>query len=318
MVIPGLLFVMNSFGQADSLSKKDKAILDSMIKNDPLLNMLREKKGSTVDLSIGIGNGSFSSHNLAANATGVTNQLIFTPALFYHHKSGFGIGISPFITKDSSKMAVYQTGITASYDYEGEEVNTGISYTRYLTDTKKYNSFSLYQNDIFAYIKKASGIIQPGISIGYANGNYKDISLVTFTPQPPLPPIPRLVRDSTNNKASYFSLSASAEHDFSFYTLFDKNDELDVVPSFFVNAGSDKNTTTHTNRLYDRIRALSNRKKVTENNKFQLQSVGFSLDLTYTIGKFYFQPNIYLDYYLPSTTATRVSSIFSIVAGISF
>ena len=310
------LFVFNGYSQKDTLSRSDKAALDSMIKNDEFLKLL--DKTSTVDISIGIGNGSFSGANLAVNATGVTNQIVFTPALFYHHKSGFSVGISPFFTKDSSKMVLYQTGLTASYDYYGKDVNTGVSYTRYLSDANKYNNKSLYQNDIFAYLKKAKGLIQPGISIGYASGNYKEVNLVTFIPPLPAPQVPRLVRDSTNNKASYFSFSASAEHDFSWYNVFDKDDEFDLVPSLIVNTGSDKNTATHTNRLYDRLPKLSNRKKVTENNKFQLQSIAASLDITYTIGKFYLQPNIYVDYYLPSTTAKRLSSIFSVVAGITF
>ena len=317
-LLSAILLLFNGYSQKDTLSKNDKAALDSMIKNDEFLKMLDKDKVSRVDVSIGIGNGSFSGDNPAVNATGVTNQVVITPALFYHHKSGLSIGISPFFTKDSSKMVLYQTGLTASYDYYGKEVNTGVSYTRYLSDANKYNNKSLYQNDIFAYLKKAKGLIQPGISIGYASGNYKEVNLVTFIPPPPAPQVPRLVRDSTNNKTSYFSFSASAEHDFSWYNVFDKDDEFDLVPSLIVNTGSDKNTATHTNRLYDRLHKLSNRKKVTENNKFQLQSIAASLDITYTIGKFYLQPNIYVDYYLPSTTAKRLSSIFSVVAGITF
>ena len=128
-----------------------------------------------------------------------------------------------------------------------------------------------------------------------------------------------LVKDSTNNKASYFSATISVGHDFSIYKIFSDKDELDIVPSVFLNSGSDKTTITHTNRLYDRLPANSRLKKTqAENNKFQLQSLAFSLDLTYSIGKFFIQPNIYLDYYLPSTTSKRFSSIYSLTAGFSF
>ena len=45
------LFVLNGYSQKDTLSRSDKAALDSMIKNDEFLKLL--DKTSTVDISIG-------------------------------------------------------------------------------------------------------------------------------------------------------------------------------------------------------------------------------------------------------------------------
>ena len=232
-----ILFTFNGYSQKDTLSKNDKAALDSMIKNDEFLKMLDKDKVSRVDLSIGIGNVTFSGDNQAVNATGVTNQVVITPALFYHHKSGLSIGISPFFTKDSSKMVLYQTGLTGSYDYYGKDVNAGISYTRYLSDGNKYNNKSLYQNDIFGYIKKAKGLIQPGASMGYASGKYKEVNLVTFTPPLPAPQVPRLVKASPNTKASSFSFSASAEHDFTCPNVLTRYYKFDPVPYLIIITG---------------------------------------------------------------------------------
>ena len=301
--------------QTDSLSAKDKALLDSMMNNDEFLKLMKAKDKNSVDISIGFGNGAFSEHNNAANATGVVNQIIFTPTVIYHTKTGFSFGATGFITDDStSSTRLYQTGLSAAYDYYGEKIHTGISYTRYLSDKNKYNSKSLYQNDIYGYIKKAKGILQPGLALGFANGDYKEAVLVLVR-RPFLGDT--LVRDSTSNKASYFSASASIEHDFSFYNLFSKDDELDFVPSFIVNMGSDKLTQTHNNKIFNK-RILSKRKKTDATNKFQLQSVAASFDFTYGIGKFFLQPNLYLDYYLPQTTTSRWSAIFSVTAGVSF
>jgi hypothetical protein len=273
-----------------------------------------------VDISIGVGNGSFSSHNNAANATGVVNQLIFTPSIVYNTKTGFTIGVTGFVTDDSTgKLNLYQTGLSAGYTYYGKTILTGISYTRYLSDKNKYNTKALYQNDIYGYIKKVKGIIQPGLALGYANGNYKEASYTSFI-------LKRLLRpdtlisgfDSTDNRVSYFSASASAEHNFSFYKLFSKNDGLDFTPALIINCGSDKNTQTHTNRIFDRVKKLNAVKKVQSDNKFQLQSVAASFDFTYSVGKFFLQPNLYLDYYLPETTGKRMTAIFSVTAGFSF
>ncbi|WP_462254617.1 hypothetical protein [Ferruginibacter sp.] len=301
--------------QTDSLSAKDKAMLDSMMENDEFLKMIKEQSKNSVDISVGLGNGAFSSNNNAANATGIDNQIIFTPSIIYHTKNGFSFGATGFLTSDSTnKLELYQTGISAAYDYYGKKVLAGFSYTRYLSDKNKYNTKSLYQNDVYGYIKRAKGILQPGLTSGFANGNYNEVVLV-LRKRPLLGDT--LVRDSTSNKASYFSVSGSVEHDFSFYKLFSKDDKLDFVPSLIINFGSDKLTQTHLNKVFNR-QILSSRKRVEATNKFQLQSVAASFDFTYGIGKFFLQPNVYLDYYLPETTATRFAAIFSVTAGVSF
>jgi hypothetical protein len=321
-----LLFVLVAnctvvIAQSEPLSAKDKALLDSMMENDEFLKLMKGgKKRNTLDIEIGIGNRAFSSENQAVNATSILDQLIFTPSVVYNTKSGFGFGITGFATSDSlGNLQLYQTGLSAVYEYYGKEIFAGLSYTRYLSDVKKYNNKSLYQNDIYGYIKKARGIIQPGIAMGYANGNYKEVSVASFVLNRPLNPrgdTTIIGKDSTDNKTSYFSLSGSIDHDFSFYKLFSKGDELDFTPSLIINFGSDKNTQTHTNKLFNRP-ALSKRKRVEFSNKFQLQSVAASFDFTYSVGKFYLQPNLYLDYYLPETTAKRLSTIFSVTAGFS-
>jgi hypothetical protein len=218
------------------------------------------------------------------------------------------------------KSELYQTGLSAAYDYYGKKIHAGISYTRFLSDKNKYNTKSLYQNDFYGYFKKAKGIIQPGLAIGFSNGSYKEWNLASFVLRRPLNPrgdTTIYARDSTSNATSYFSVSANIEHDFSFYAVFSKKDELDFVPSLIVNCGSDSYTQTHTNKLFDR-KGFSKFKRVDGNNKFQLQSIAASADLTYSIGKFFLQSNLYLDYYLPETTTKRLSVIYAVTAGLTF
>lgn len=307
------VFVLTGYGQKDSLSKADKATLDSMMKNDAFLDLMKEGRKNSLDVSIGVGNGSFSAHNQAVNATGTNNLVIFTPAVFYRTKVGFSVGVTGYLTSDSGKMELYQTGVSAAYDYAGKVVNAGVSYTRFISDQSKYNSKSIYQNDLYAYIKKSSGIIKPVLALGFSGGKFKEISPIIF------PPNSGIVRkDSTDNNTSYFSTSVGIEHDLNFNNVFSKNDELDIIPALAVNAGSDKTTTTHINKAFSNIKALSRRARSAATTKFQLQSVSASVDITLSIGKFFLQPNIYIDYYLPSTTAKRLSGIYSLTAGFSF
>lgn len=328
-----LAFSISTFcavAQIDTLSQKDKLALDSMMKNDEFLKLMKDEAKSAVDVSIGFGNGAFSTDNKAANATGVTNQLIIMPSVLYRTKAGFSFGITGFLTNSTvnNKLELYQTGLSAAYDYYGDDVRTGISYTRFLSDKNKYNTKSLYENDIFGYVKKAKGAIQPGLSLGFANGNYKEVvfrsELVTYTVPFSFPRRDTTVLiagyDSTNNKTSYFSLSANVSHDFSFYKVFSKDDEFDFTPSLIVNFGSDKLTVTHTNKIFDRLKLqrLQNKKQMELTNKFQVQSVAASFDFTYSVGKFFLQPNLYLDYYLPETSSQRLSTIFSVTTGFTF
>ena len=315
----------SAIGQKDTLSKEDKRLLDSMFKNDEFINMMMKRDKNYLDVSIGIGNGAFSAQNNAANATGVDKQLIYTAAVTYRLKNGLSFGVTAYVTGDSSsKPEIYQTGLTAGYDYYGKTILAGASYTRYLSNQNKYNSKSLYQNDLFAYAKLAKGIFQPGISVGYVTGKYKETNLVTFqrptrNPNPP-PAITYTTvsgKDSTDNTTSYFTLSANVGHDFAFYNVLSKKDELDFVPTLILNMGSDKLTQTHTNKIFDRP-ALSKRKKSEFSNKFQLQSVAASLDFTFMIKKFFIQPIVYFDYYLPETTYNRFSTVFSVTSGFSF
>jgi hypothetical protein len=317
---------LSVMGQTDSLSKDDKRLLDSMFKNDEFFKMMKKDK-NYLDVSIGIGNGEFSAHNNAANATGVDKQLIYTPAVTYRLKNGLSFGVSAFITGDSSgKPEIYQTALAAGYDYYGKTIFAGGSYTRYLSNQNKYNSKSLYQNDLNAYIKLAKGILQPGISVGYVAGKYREIDYVSFKrtvhlPNPPPNGRDTIItingKDSTDNKTSYFTVAASVGHDFAFYNVFSKKDELDFIPTLILNMGSDKLTQTHTNKVFDRP-AFSKQKKSDYTNKFQLQSVAASFDFTFMIKKFFLQPIVYFDYYLPETTENRFSTIFSVTAGVSF
>ena len=314
-----LVLIFPAQAQKDSLSKADKAILDSMFKNDEFFKMMKEKDKNSFEVKLGLGNGSFSTKNKAVNASGMVNLLVFNPALVYSLKSGFSFGVTGFAVSDSGKLDLYQTGINAAYDYDGDKVKTGISYTRYLADLKKYNSKCIYQNDIYAYVKKAKGALQPGISLGFSSGKFKEIDIIRI--KRPIVGDTIRVKDSTDNTSKNFSVSASVEHDFYFYKLFDKKDEFDFVPAFLVNAGIEKGTSVTTNRLYQLLMTKLNRSRQLRNtpsNKFELQSVALSLDGTYGIGKFFLQTNLYFDYYLPSTTAKRFNTFYTITAGLSF
>lgn len=314
--------------QKDTLTIAEKQMLDSMLANDPLLQMLKNLKRNIFFVSLAAGNGSFSTHNNQANATGYVKRLIMMPSLQYFTKSGFNFGTTGFISSDSLRgTSLYQLGVTAGYAYTGSKVNTGISYTRNLRVGREYNSRSLYQNDFYGYLRSAKGAVRPGMTIGFTNGKYKEASYVTYSrvihlnnPPPNGRDTTIILRsfDSTNNKTSFLSISANASHELNFKHLFTKTDGVEFTTTMMINFGSDRLEQEHTNAIFDRSRALNRIKRFEASNNLRLQSCAVSFNAAYILNNFYLQPNIYIDYYLPATTSKRLSTIFSVSAGMYF
>jgi hypothetical protein len=284
-----------------------------------LLDSLDEKLVSYFDVSLGIGNGSFSVNNNSVNASQAqVNKLYYTPSIGYRHKSGFGISVTPYFTTENGNLKTYQTAVTPSYDYESNKISTGISFTKFIIDTKSYTSNSTYQNDLYAYIKYTKNHIQPTLSLGYAAGTFKERIFVDS-----ITVLNRRIAifDSTKNDIKDFSVSFGIEHVFNFDNIFTKNGTLTFTPQIVLNAGSEKFKSTITNERRVANATRTNRLKSltqTDNAAFTFQSLALSLRADYYIGNFIISPNFYIDYYLPPTTEKRLSNVFSFSIGYTF
>lgn len=304
-------------------TSNEKKVLDSLEDAKlflALLDSLDEKPTSYFNVSLGVGNGSFSVNNNSVNATQAqVNKLYYTPSIAYHHKSGVGISITPYFTTIDGNLKTYQTAITPSYDYESNKISTGISFTKFIADTKSYTSNSTYQNDLYAYFKSTKSYIQPILTIGYASGTFNEIS---FRDSLKLPNRTIAIFDSTKNDIKDFSVSLGIEHVFNFDSVFTKKGTLTFTPQIVVNAGAEKFKSTITNRRAAAAVATGNRrlKSLTQsaNSPFAFQSIAFSLSADYYIGNFIISPNFYIDYYLPATTQKRLSNVFSFSVGYAF
>ncbi len=311
--------------QTDSLTKEEKRLLDSMFNNDEFIKLFLDKDKSYVDLSAGIGNGIFSIKNNALNAEQAqTNKIYYTGTAAYFHKTGLALSLTGFLTPDRGKLQLYQYAISPSYTYNKKNFAAGISYTRFIEGSDAGFEISPFKNDFYASGVYKKTWLQPGLSIGYSFGKqveYYDTSF-WFTPQPPAPPRIIHLKDTITTRLSSFMVSVSATHKWSFWDLLNKKDALQIQPTILLNAGDQKWETTHSSRLFNKFPRLANilKRKFGDgsgSDNFQLQSLGLSTTVTYYFGKFYLQPKIYLDYYLPSTTEERLTSLFSVVAGFS-
>ncbi|MBC7904604.1 MAG: hypothetical protein H7Y27_14365, partial [Gemmatimonadaceae bacterium] len=116
----------------DSLFAKGDttSVIDSLMEGfDEYLDSLSKPK-SFATISVGIGNRTFSVNNNSLNTQATASRLSFTPSIGYYHKSGLGISGTAFIAGFDGNTKVYQYALTPSFDYMGERVSAGISYTR--------------------------------------------------------------------------------------------------------------------------------------------------------------------------------------------
>lgn len=319
-LIPVLLFsFLVKTTTAQIISADSLKILHDLFKDEELSKLIdsAENPHSIAKFSMGIGNKLFSVKNNSLNTSqSQVNKIYYIPSVSYYHKSGFGIGVMPYITNNNGCLKIYQTAITPSYDFDNKFISTGISYSYYVANNKSYNNNSIYQHELYSYIQYTKSYIKPIISLGYSAGNFKEINVFTvqFINT-------RTIRDSTKNNIKNFSVSAGVEHSFSADSIFSNKDAFMFTPQLMLLAGSEKYTSTHLNKAYDillkRSRTIKSRTQTT-NAGLALQSLALSLDATYSFGKFFISPNIYTDYFLPETTEKRLTTVFSIAFGVSF
>ncbi len=308
-----LLFLISltcsfAYGQTDSLTREEKMALDSMFKNDEFFNLMFKKKKSFFEISVGAGNQLLSTNNNNANAGELRSSFALVPGVSYTHKSGFGLALNSFFASDSGQFKPYQYSINPYFEHYGKSINLGIYYTRYIFNSSSNFSPNPFQNAFYGNLVYTKTFIEPGLSIGYASGQFTDSFLLAGTS----------IRRKLKVKLSDFSLSPYVQHNFYFYKLFSKEDGLSLTPSLMLVAGRQRVKLEEFKRSqladFPRLRDyLKNRFE--SDSKFQLQSLAGSLTLKYQYKKFYISPNLYLDYYLPSTTGERLTTLFSVVAG---
>lgn len=317
-----LCFCSFVYAQTDSLTftKEEMRMLDSMFKNDEFIKLMMGKDKSYFDVNVMMSNGIFSFDNNALNAGQArTNKIYYTPSVSYNHKSGLGISINGSFATDDGSLKMYQYAISPSYSFRNKNFDVGISYTRYIKGSATQFQINPFKNDLYGSAAYKKSWIEPGLALGYSFGKQVEYYDTAFWF------LNRVVhlRDTITTKLGSLSLALSASHQWQFNRLMNKKDAIQIRTSLILNTGSQKWNISHSNSLLNRRPIVQNIVKRrygdgTTSTAFNIQSAAFAANLIYYYGKFYLQPQIYLDYYLLSTTEKKLTSIFSITAGVSF
>lgn len=323
--LTGILFFSESFGQTN---RTDKQIMDSLLKNDEMMKMINDldKPSSYFRVNIGFGNKLYSNQNKAVESLQNISQLVISPSVAYYHKSGFGISFTGFLLNENNKTNFYQYSISPFYNYsKGKVVDASFSYAHYFEKDIYSSSSSPIQNEFYGSLLFKKPWLKTGIASGYSSGTYHEIIHIDTSITVSTQPVKVKYIDTTTNKISSFSIAGSLEHSFEFFNLFSKKDGLSITPQLSLITGinsykvSHKSTVDYYNAFTKkRLKRIRHFQSQSGNDKYQVQSIGFDLDLNYSLGIFYFEPEIYFDYYLPETNDNRLTQIFNFNIGITF
>lgn len=319
------LISSNTFAQKDST---DKQIMDSLIQNDEFLKMLNnfDDRVSYLKVSASIGNSLLDNNNRALQSFQKVNHVVFSPSIGYFHKSGFGVSLTGYLMNENEETKFYQYTVSPSYEYtKSDIVNAYVFYTHYFVRDIYNVSSSPVQNDLYGGVVLKKSFINPGISLGYSSGRSDEIIKIDTLLK--IQNRNRHVKyiDTANILLKSFAITGSVEHVFNFFGLISSNDELSFIPQISVVAGINTYKTEHNSSLSDfnaftkkKLMKIRNFYTQSANQKWLMQSLGCDLDLNYSIGKFSFEPELYLSYYLPKTFSKRVTQIFNFNFGMTF
>ena len=321
LTIVSFFLCMKNYGQDTAAVNKGTtgtAITDTAVIND-LMGLLdsTDAPNSYFSANIGLGNKLFSTRNNSINSRqATTSTIIFSPSLGYFHKSGLSLTAGANLLNDGKKgFGVNQYSLTPAFDLlNNKNIGFGISYSHYFVEDK----FSIYsspiQNDLYTYFNYKKWWLEPGIALGFSSGKFTEVTKYTTL-------LGNVLVDTGTFKLKSFSLLPSVSHSFEWYGIFGKNDGIVFIPSLQGNFSSDSTQTISHTIKRNLIRSFNLKRRVPKlqgKNKFEAQSLGLNLDLSYTTGNFSIQPQLYLDYYLPATDQKRFTSVFTLNIGYSF
>jgi hypothetical protein len=297
----------DSLAYPDSLLKEIRTLIDDL-----------DMRQSFFSVSMGVGNRLYSLRNDNINSQQASlNQFALTPMMNYTHRTGLGITAMAYIKGGDGKLTPYQYALSPSYDRLGRgRFAYGISYTHYFTrDDLDFYATPL-KDEVYGYASYRKGWLEPGLSVGWAGGSYRDVRTLDTV----ILGIRRHIVDTTTVSLNDITALASLSHSFDWDDLLKKGDGLSLEPRFSLIAGStafDQRSRfdIFSGRNLQRLKVRN--RSVAGNSGFQFQSVAFSLSATYMIGKWSFTPSYYISYYLQASEKP-FTNLFSLTAMVLF
>lgn len=275
--------------------------------------------------SLSLSKGYYNFDSKTTELLEATKKLTYSPTLGYYNKNGLGITATGFMVDDEKNMNLFQVAVSPSFDYlKNRNIATGVSYTRFFTKDSLPFYTTPIQNELYGYFTFRKWWVRPTIAMSYGWGSRKD-----YSQRETLIQDLRLRRRgftyiNTEETVSDFSVMASVRHDFYWLDVFTYKDHIRFTPQIAFTSGTQKFGFNQSSSTFaTSIRTSSNVLYSTDNIylddeiKFQPLSLTLYLRGEYSLGKFFIQPQLTLDYYMPAET-DNFNSIFSVNVGFIF
>jgi hypothetical protein len=318
----------------DSLKKKDKDTdweIDSTLDYDLLLQDMESfldsisAPHSYLLGSIAVGRGYFNYISKSSSFIETQKSFTYTPALGYFHRSGLSITTTANMLKHDNKLQFYQLAVSPGYDYlENKDLATGFTYTKFFTkDSLPFYTTPL-QNELYAYFTYRKWWIRPTVALSYGWGSRTDYREREALIQDLRLRENGITRINSTESISDFSLITSVRHDFYWLGVLSYKDHFRITPQLSFISGTQKfgfnqSANTYATIIRTNSNVLYNSENVYLDDKLDFQPLSLTMFLRgeYSIGKFFIQPQLVLDYYFP-TKSENFSTLFSVNAGFVF
>jgi hypothetical protein len=263
--------------------------------------------------------------NFTKNPTDLSNNIslfVVSPGIGYFHKSGLGISASSSVVYGEEGYVPFQYSFSGSFDYlKKKTFIAGVSYSRIFTEKGLNFYTSPLQNEGYAYFTYRDHWLKPSVSGTYGWGSRQSVQLqeesirkikkkgAQQSPSPTPTPV------TTNESVVDFNLIASVRHDFYLKKLLSQNDYLRLTPQLSFTSGTQQygfNSVASPSAVQKRNgrSVLSSVQNITLDDKltFQPLSVTMQFRTEYAKGKFFVQPQVFLDYYIPTSSGNFTTS----------
>lgn len=308
-------------------------IIDSIEKElDAFLQLYgKGAQKSYLQLGTGVSNTQASIMNQALNGQQQANSYTVQPTAMYQHKSGFNVAYTGYLLLHPAAATWVQHAVTPGYYSATRHWSAGFYYTRFLGNNRFDGVTSPYQNDWYAFGSYNKGWIQPALALGYSTGRFTETHKTdtAIRVSRPFPRADTLIRytvfDTLRIRLRDVSATVSVRHQFvipgkkrnNFYTItpslllfFAQNNYaveytsasvLDPRTRFYLQQRPALNDAV-LRQLQARFPGTRTSRNFLGSSRFECQSAGLAMDAAAYWGKFFINPNLYLDYYLLSGT----------------
>ncbi len=323
------------FSNQDSINAIKELLADLSF----LFDSLPQKPKSFGTINVGAGLGYFTLKN-SSPLNPPFNNWYYSTSGYYTHKSGLGISLKGVMMDDGQSLNLFQTVVSPSYDYlRSKNWVLGASYTHYFIKDSLPFETSPLRNEVYGYIGYKKSFLRPTIGINYAIGKSIENMPATST----TPPI------TSTTSISDVAVIASVQHFWLKDNLLTRNDYITFGPTLMVVAGTSKYGTnlsigtlgksiksTNANfngngNAHGKSKAVKKKKKkdppatggtpTTEyfesKTGFNAQGATLIMGASYGIKKWFFQPQVMVDYTLPRASK-QFNMLFNATVGVNF